>query len=84
MDDRIEMEQKRSSSNNKCNQTADSKENMVEVLIHNQVRRIKQLDREEIRHLSVEQPEMRRVLLEITGRQKRSRSPLGLPQRPIS
>lgn len=50
--------------------------------IHNQVRKIKQ-ESDKIRHPSLKQPEMRRVIREINRRQ-RSRSPLGLAERPIS
>ncbi|CAK9140312.1 unnamed protein product [Ilex paraguariensis] len=74
-----EMEQKKNITNN------NSKEDRyLGVAIHSQVRKIKQ-EMERIKHPSLEQPEIRPVLWEIT-RQKRSRSPLGLAERerPIS
>ncbi|KAH7516283.1 hypothetical protein FEM48_Zijuj10G0118900 [Ziziphus jujuba var. spinosa] len=55
---------------------------VVGVPVHSQVMKIKQ-EFEKIRHPSLQQPEMRRVLLRDFNRQ-RSRSPLGLAERPIS
>ncbi|KAK4373372.1 hypothetical protein RND71_008756 [Anisodus tanguticus] len=56
------------------------KSNNIEygVIVHSQVRKIRQ-EMERIKHPSLQQPE-------ITGKQQhqRSRSPLGLAQRPIS
>ncbi|XWS69382.1 hypothetical protein CRYUN_Cryun04dG0174400 [Craigia yunnanensis] len=49
--------------------------------IHSQVIKIKQ-EFEKIKHPSLQQPDMRRVLREIS--RHRSRSPLGLAERPIS
>ncbi|RVW89186.1 hypothetical protein CK203_032693 [Vitis vinifera] len=49
--------------------------------IHSQVMKIKQ-EMEKISHPSLQQPEVRRVLRDIT--RQRSRSPLGLADRPIS
>ncbi|WRX13802.1 hypothetical protein QQP08_006289 [Theobroma cacao] len=51
------------------------------VPIHSQVMKIKQ-EFEKIKHPSLQQADMRRVLREITL--QRSRSPLGLAERPIS
>ncbi|KDP38110.1 hypothetical protein JCGZ_04753 [Jatropha curcas] len=53
----------------------------VGVPIHNQVIKIKQ-EFEKIKHPSLKQTEMRRVICKISG--ERSRSPLGLAERPIS
>ncbi|KAJ0256015.1 hypothetical protein HA466_0090360 [Hirschfeldia incana] len=50
-------------------------------LKHSQVVKIKK-EFEKIRHPSLQQPEMRRILSEIKRRQ-RSRSPLGLGERSI-
>ncbi|KAL9456973.1 hypothetical protein AB3S75_006080 [Citrus x aurantiifolia] len=52
--------------------------------IHSQVMKIKK-EFEKVKHPSLQQPEMRRVLHGL-NRQRRSRSPLGLPDhhRPIS
>lgn len=52
------------------------------VAIHSQVRKIKQ-ELEITMHPALELPEMRSVLREFS-RQKRSRSPLGITNRPIS
>nr|GMD19762.1 Urease accessory protein like [Ipomoea batatas] len=53
------------------------------VPVHSQVRKIRQ-EMEKIKHPSLQQPEMMRpVFRDITGRQ-RSRSPLGLAERPIA
>ncbi|KAE8705439.1 hypothetical protein F3Y22_tig00110429pilonHSYRG01247 [Hibiscus syriacus] len=51
------------------------------VAIHSQVMKIK-LEFEKIKHPSLQQPDMRRVLRDIT--RQRSRSPLGLAERPLS
>ncbi|PIN01660.1 hypothetical protein CDL12_25827 [Handroanthus impetiginosus] len=51
--------------------------------IHSQVRKIKQ-EMEKINRLALPQPELRPVLRDITRQHKRSRSPLGLGERPIS
>ncbi|KAK8522668.1 hypothetical protein V6N13_115627 [Hibiscus sabdariffa] len=51
------------------------------VPIHSQVMKIKR-EFEKIKHPSLQQADMRRVLREIT--RQRSRSPLGLAERPIS
>lgn len=53
------------------------------VPIHSQVIKIKQ-EFEKIKHPSLQQPDMRRVLREITRQRSRSRSPLGFAKRPIS
>ncbi|KAL8105818.1 hypothetical protein AgCh_029568 [Apium graveolens] len=55
------------------------------VAVHSQVRKIKQ-EMEKIKHPSLEQTEflVRPVLREIKRQQQRSRSPLGMAQRPIS
>ncbi|KAH7839820.1 hypothetical protein Vadar_009190 [Vaccinium darrowii] len=56
------------------------------VAIHSQVRKIRQ-EMEKIKQPSLDQPEIRPVLREITRHhqklQQRSRSPLGLAERPI-
>ncbi|OMO93993.1 hypothetical protein COLO4_16580 [Corchorus olitorius] len=51
------------------------------VPIHSQVMKVKQ-EFEKIKHPSLQQADMRRVLREIN--RQRSRSPLGLAERPIS
>ncbi|KAK8529183.1 hypothetical protein V6N13_102116 [Hibiscus sabdariffa] len=53
------------------------------VPIHSQVVKIKQ-EFEKIKHPSLQQPDMRRVLRDITRHRSRSPSPLGLAERPIS
>lgn len=57
------------------------------VAVHSQVRKIKQ-EMEKIKHPSLEQDGveflLRPVLREIKRQQQRSRSPLGIAQRPIS
>ncbi|KAL4362493.1 hypothetical protein GQ457_04G009920 [Hibiscus cannabinus] len=53
------------------------------VLIHSQVMKIKQ-EFEKIKHPSLQQPDMRRVLRDITRQRSRSPSPLGLAEPPIS
>ncbi|XVF85440.1 hypothetical protein PTKIN_Ptkin17bG0118400 [Pterospermum kingtungense] len=80
------MEQKKISSryenNNNNNDAAIRDEDgYTGVPIHSQVKKIKQ-EFEKIKHPSLQQPDMRRVLREIT--RQRSRSPLGLAERPIS
>ncbi|XVE74647.1 hypothetical protein DITRI_Ditri12bG0034100 [Diplodiscus trichospermus] len=80
------MEQKTISScyenNNNHNEKAIRDEDGYKgVPIHSQVMKIKQ-EFEKIKHPSLQQPEMRRVLREIN--RQRSRSPLGLAERPIS
>lgn len=71
------MEQKKSNTTNK-------EDAYLGVAIHSQVRKIKQ-EMEKIKHQSLEQPEMiGPVYREITRQQQRSRSPLGIAQRPIS
>ncbi|XVE85477.1 hypothetical protein DITRI_Ditri17bG0093500 [Diplodiscus trichospermus] len=72
-----------SNNNNNNNKTAIRDEDGYEgVPIHSQVMKIRQ-EFEKIKHPSLQQPDMRRVLREVTRRQ-RSRSPLGLAERPIS
>ena len=56
-------------------------EKYTSVPIHSQVMKIKQ-EIEKINHPSLQQPEVRRVFRDIT--RQRSRSPLGLADRPIS
>ncbi|KAI3466947.1 hypothetical protein Pfo_023610 [Paulownia fortunei] len=51
--------------------------------IHSQIRKIKQ-EMEKINRLVLQQPETRPTLREITRQHHRSRSPLGLAERPIS
>lgn len=83
------MEQKKISSsyennNNNANNAAAAigdEDGYTGVPIHSQVQKIKQ-EFEKIRHPSLQQPDMRRVLREIN--RQRSRSPLGLAERPIS
>ncbi|XP_009603300.1 uncharacterized protein [Nicotiana tomentosiformis] len=68
------MEQKKGNiNNNKVEEEGD-----MGVIVHSQVRKIRQ-EMEKIKHPSLQQTEM-------TGKkqQHRSRSPLGLAQRPIS
>lgn len=78
MKQRQEMEQKKNSNNN-----MGKEDKYLGVAIHSQVRKIRQ-EMEKINHPSVDQPEPRPVVLhQITG-QRRSRSPLGIVQRPIS
>ena len=64
------------SDNNKMEE-----EKYIGAPIHSQVMKIKQ-EMEKISHPSLQQPEVRRVLRDIT--RQRSRSPLGLADRPIS
>ncbi|XP_009797346.1 uncharacterized protein [Nicotiana sylvestris] len=73
------MEQKKG-NNNKVEEEGD-----MGVIVHSQVRKIRQ-EMEKIKHPSLQQTEMRPAVREITGKQQqqRSRSPLGLAQRPIS
>ncbi|KAM7484701.1 hypothetical protein LguiA_000710 [Lonicera macranthoides] len=79
MKQRQEMEQKKNSNNNNMGK----EEKYLGVAIHSQVRKIRQ-EMEKINQPSVDQPEPRQVVLrQITG-QRRSRSPLGIVQRPIS
>lgn len=67
----------------KKNMSGDGEDGHVGVPVHSQVMKIKQ-EFEKIKHPSLQQPEMRRVLLREFSRQ-RSRSPLGLAaERPIS
>ncbi|KAE8710305.1 hypothetical protein F3Y22_tig00110325pilonHSYRG00149 [Hibiscus syriacus] len=65
------------------NKTAKTEEDgyIEGVPIHSQVMKIKR-EFEKIKHPSLQQADMRRVLREIT--RQRSRSPLGLVDRPIS
>lgn len=72
------VEQKKSNESNK-----DA--TYLGVAVHSQVRKIKQ-EMEKIKHPSLEQTEFlaRPVLREIKRQQQRSRSPLGIAQRPIS
>ncbi|KAL7149526.1 hypothetical protein ABFS83_05G046800 [Erythranthe nasuta] len=70
----------------KINNNKDEEEDMYKgVGIHSQVRKIKQ-EIERINHLSLQLPEPRPVVAEINNRHhhRRSRSPLGLAERPIS
>ncbi|MBA0738616.1 hypothetical protein Gogos_011948 [Gossypium gossypioides] len=78
------MEQKKissSSSSSNNNAVIRDEDEYKGVPIHSQVMKIKQ-EFEKIKHPSLQQPDMRRVLREIT--RQRSRSPLGLAERPIS
>ncbi|XVF43568.1 hypothetical protein PTKIN_Ptkin02bG0050300 [Pterospermum kingtungense] len=78
------MEQKKINNNNNNNGDIRDEEGNKGVPIHSQVIKIKQ-EFEKIKHPSSQQPDMRRVLRQITTRQRsRSRSPLGLAKRPIS
>ncbi|WOH13282.1 hypothetical protein DCAR_0832791 [Daucus carota subsp. sativus] len=75
------MEQKKNTESNK-----DA--TYLGVAVHSQVRKIKQ-EMEKIKHPSLEQDGvkeflLRPVLREIKRQQGRSRSPLGIAQRPIS
>ncbi|KAK8526184.1 hypothetical protein V6N13_017239 [Hibiscus sabdariffa] len=71
----------RSSNNNSVIREEDGYNEGV--LIHSQVMKIKQ-EFEKIKHPSLQQPDMRRVLRDITRQRSRSPSPLGLAERPIS
>lgn len=51
--------------------------------IHSQVRKVKQ-EMEKINHVALQQPEARPALRELARHHHRSRSPLGLVERPIS
>ncbi|KAH1097953.1 hypothetical protein J1N35_014874 [Gossypium stocksii] len=75
------MEQKKISSSSNNNAVIRDEDEYKGVPIHSQVMKIKQ-EFEKIKHPSLQQPDMRRVLREIT--RQRSRSPLGLAERPIS
>ncbi|MFQ6654920.1 hypothetical protein Gotur_025699 [Gossypium turneri] len=77
------MEQKKISSSSSSNNNAviRDEDEYKGVPIHSQVMKIKK-EFEKIKHPSLQQPDMRRVLREIT--RQRSRSPLGLAERPIS
>ncbi|KAK9276933.1 hypothetical protein L1049_006471 [Liquidambar formosana] len=74
-----EMEQQYNNSDSSNNREDDG---YLGLPIHSQVRKIKQ-EFEKIKHPSLQQPEMRRVLRD-NNRRQRSRSPLGLAERPIS
>ncbi|KAL8053026.1 hypothetical protein ABFX02_05G044900 [Erythranthe guttata] len=69
----------------KINNNKDEEEDMYKgVGIHSQVRKIKQ-EIERINRLSLQLPEPRPVVAEINRHHhRRSRSPLGLAERPIS
>ncbi|MCE7766620.1 hypothetical protein GQL56_28750 [Pseudomonas putida] len=73
------MEQKKGNKN-KVEEEGD-----MGVIVHSQVRKIRQ-EMEKIKHPSLQQTEVRPISVEIKGKQQqqRSRSPLGLAQRPIS
>ncbi|OMO60692.1 hypothetical protein CCACVL1_23951 [Corchorus capsularis] len=82
------MEQKKissssyeNSSNNNKNIAIRDEDGYKGVPIHSQVMKVKQ-EFEKIKHPSLQQADMRRVLREIN--RQRSRSPLGLAERPIS
>lgn len=79
-----EMEQLRR-SNMISSDSKEDQDGYLGVAIHSQVKKIKQ-EMEKIKHPSLQQPEMRPVLKEIsTAFRQRSRSPLGLAEkRPIS
>ncbi|XP_059655346.1 uncharacterized protein LOC132302479 [Cornus florida] len=78
------MKQKSEMENSsKKNNNNNKEDRYLGVAIHSQVRKIKQ-EMEKIKYPSLEDPEMRPALREITRRQQRSRSPLGLADRPIS
>ncbi|KAL7110762.1 hypothetical protein ACP275_05G046300 [Erythranthe tilingii] len=74
------MDQRKINNNNK-----DEDDMYKGVGIHSQVRKIKQ-EMEKINRLSLQLPEPRPVVAEINNRRhhRRSRSPLGLAERPIS
>ncbi|KAG5532078.1 hypothetical protein RHGRI_026628 [Rhododendron griersonianum] len=83
------MKQRQEMENNKNHHNNSNKEEhnpYLGVAIHSQVRKIRQ-EMEKIKQPSLDQPEIRPVLHEITGHrqilQQRSRSPLGLAERPI-
>ncbi|KAG8382710.1 hypothetical protein BUALT_Bualt05G0105700 [Buddleja alternifolia] len=76
------------SSHQKTNINNNNNNNDVEdgykgVGIHSQVRKIKQ-EMEKINRPALQQPETRPALREIMRHHQRSRSPLGLAERPIS
>ncbi|XP_016706592.2 uncharacterized protein [Gossypium hirsutum] len=76
------MEQKKINHENNNNKAAIRDEDGYKgVPIHSQVMKIKR-EFEKIKHPSLQQADMRRVLREIT--RQRSRSPLGLAERPIA
>ncbi|XP_058184740.1 uncharacterized protein LOC131302126 [Rhododendron vialii] len=83
------MKQRQEMENNKNHHNNNDEEEhnpYLGVAIHSQVRKIRQ-EMEKIKQPSLDQPEIRPVLREITGHrqklQQRSRSPLGLAERPI-
>ncbi|KAK5842385.1 uncharacterized protein LOC128289339 [Gossypium arboreum] len=76
------MEQKKINHENNNNKAAIRDEDGYKgIPIHSQVMKIKR-EFEKIKHPSLQQADMRRVLREIT--RQRSRSPLGLAERPIA
>ncbi|KAE8667711.1 hypothetical protein F3Y22_tig00112383pilonHSYRG00431 [Hibiscus syriacus] len=72
-----------SSSRHENNSVTRDDDGYKGVPIHSQVMKIKQ-EFEKIKHPSLQQPDMRRVAREISRQRSRSRSPLGLAERPIS
>lgn len=82
------MKQRQEMENNKNHHNNNKEEHNPDlgVAIHSQVRKIRQ-EMEKIKQPSLDQPEIRPVLREITSHrqklQQRSRSPLGLAERPI-
>ncbi|KAE8730076.1 hypothetical protein F3Y22_tig00003041pilonHSYRG00762 [Hibiscus syriacus] len=75
------MEQVKMSSSHENKSVTRDEDEYKGVPIHSQVMKIKQ-EFEKIKHPSLQKPDMRRVVREIS--RQRSRSPLGLAKRPIS
>ncbi|XP_071689896.1 uncharacterized protein [Rutidosis leptorrhynchoides] len=72
-------------TNNHRDMEADVKYMSYEaVAIHSQVKKIKQELEKTMHSADLEQPEMTSVLREFSRQPKRSRSPLGITNRPIS
>ncbi|KAJ4845843.1 hypothetical protein Tsubulata_030819 [Turnera subulata] len=71
----------KNNNNNNYRAGDEEEDGYVGVPIHSQVIRVKQ-EFEKIRHPSLQQLEMTRVVCSIN--RQRSRSPLGLAERPIS
>ncbi|XP_051145082.1 uncharacterized protein LOC127261004 [Andrographis paniculata] len=63
--------------------SSDDRDEYQGVGIHSQVRKVKQ-EMEKINRLALQPPEARPALREIVRHHQRSRSPLGLAERPIS
>ncbi|KAH6773910.1 hypothetical protein C2S51_012314 [Perilla frutescens var. frutescens] len=77
----LAMEHKMMMNNNKMEMEEDDAYRGVG--IHSQVKKVKQ-EMEKINRLALQQAEARPPLAEISRHHHRSRSPLGLSQRPIS